>query len=130
MGPPLTSWACGAPHRRPRGPRDRVASYHVAAPLCASCAPCGPPVLCHVASVPRRTSRRSRAPRQPPPGLGRHVNACRYVNPSLRIFLLEIQFINQLKIRKIHKTSEIHISQNTTPFNLKFSLLDYKFLPF
>ena len=65
VGPPPTCLPCGAPHGRPHGPRDRVASYPVAAPLCASCAPCGPPGLCHVASVPRRTPTRSRAPRQP-----------------------------------------------------------------
>ena len=58
VGPPLTNLPCGAPHGRPRGPRDRVASCHVAAPLCASCAPCGLPGLCHVASMPRRTPRR------------------------------------------------------------------------
>ena len=65
VGPPLTSLPHGAPHGRPRGPRNHVASCHVAAPPCASCAPCGPPGLCHVASVPCRTPRRSRTPRQP-----------------------------------------------------------------
>ena len=65
VGPPPTCLPCGTPHGRPRGPRDGVASCHVAAPLCASCAPCGPPGLCLMASVPRRTPWRSRAPRQP-----------------------------------------------------------------
>ena len=65
VGPPPTCLPRGAPHGCPRGPRDLMASCHVAAPLCASCVPCGPPGLCHMASVPRRTPRWSRAPRQP-----------------------------------------------------------------
>ena len=43
---------------------------------------------------------------------------------------LKITLKIQIKIRKRAKTLEIHISQNTTPFNLKFSPLDHKFLPF
>ena len=42
---------------RPRGLLPRIST---------TCASRGPPGLCHVASVPRRTSRCSRAPRQPP----------------------------------------------------------------
>ena len=42
VGPPPTCLPRGAPHGHPHGPRDRVASCHVTAPLCASCAPCGP----------------------------------------------------------------------------------------
>ena len=34
--------------------------------ISATCASCGPPGLCHVVSMPRRTSRWSRAPRQRP----------------------------------------------------------------
>ena len=74
---PLYPWALHlrtlchvAPHTgthvdRPRGLLPRVS---------ATCAPRGPPGLCHVASVPRGTPGRSRAPCQPPP---RHVSTYR-----------------------------------------------------
>ena len=74
---PLYPWALHlrtlchvAPHTgahvdHPRGLLPRVN---------ATCAPRGPPGLCHVASVPRGTPGRSRAPRQPPP---RHVSTYR-----------------------------------------------------
>ena len=36
--------------------------------------------------------------------------------PFFTILLIENPNKNQIKFRKIHKTSKIHISQNTTPF--------------
>ena len=66
----------------------------------------------HVASVPRRTSRRSRVPHQLPLA----TSACRLVNPFFAILNRKIQFKNQIKFRKGPKTSKIHNLKYTTPF--------------
>ena len=59
----------------------------------------------------------------------RHVTL--QVKPLFAIFLIRNSIYKSNKNqKKMHKTSEIHISQNTTPFKLKFSPLDHKFLPF
>ena len=68
VGPPLANPpATWRPTRAPTWARPRGLLPRVS----ATCAPRGPPGLCHVASVPRRTPGRSCAPRQPPP---RHVS--------------------------------------------------------
>ena len=92
---------------------------HVAAPLCASYA--GHPgsatwPQCRVA--PRGGPARHVSRRLPCQRLQVKTSFCDFFNK------------NQIKIQKFLKCSEIHISQNTTPFNLKFSPLDHKFLPF
>ena len=125
--PSITELTRGAPHGRPRG---RVASLPRG--RATMCLLRGPPGLCHVALVPRRNPSRSRAPRHLGPA--RHVSrrhVTLQVKPLLVIFLMKIlNKKNQIKIQKFLKCSEIHISQNTTRFNLKFSPLDHKFLPF
>ena len=96
----------------------------VAAPLCASCA--GHPgsatwPQCRVAPRGGPTHHVSR--RSPRQGL-------QVKTPVFAIFLIKVLNKNQIKIQKFLKCSEIHISQNTTPFNLKFSPLDHKFFSF
>ena len=63
----------------------------------------GPPGRCHVASVPRRNPGWSvrhftlaRVPRQPPPGLGRHVT-CRYVKPVFCELLIRNSIYKSIK---------------------------------
>ena len=84
-GPPLRSHSVTVPHcyqgslypwalHMPSLPATWRPSRAIAWPrsrgllprVSATCTSGGPPGLCHVASVPRRTSSRSRAPRQPP----------------------------------------------------------------
>ena len=98
----------------------------------------GPHASCHVASVPRRNG--AVVPRATSAGgLGpaSHVISRGPVDKNTPLFRdfnkeihLKITLKIQIKIRKRARTLEIHISQNTTPFNLKFSPLDHKFLPF
>ena len=66
----------------------------------ATCAPHGPLGLCHVASVPRRTRRRSRAPHQPLPGPAHHVSTCGKLTPFFCYFNSEINLKIHLKIRR------------------------------
>ena len=72
---PLSLATRVAPHGRPRG---RVASL----PLGAPCAP------------PARATRT--LPRQPPPGLGRHIT-CRYVKPFFCEFLIRNSIYKSIK---------------------------------
>ena len=91
---------------------------------------------CHVVTV-----RWSRAPRQPvatSAHLGPRLGPLATSAPQVRFLFFAIllrkftlKIIKKIKKpKKYIKTSEIHISQNTTPFNLKFSPLDHKFFPF
>ena len=129
----LTEPARGAPHGRPRG---RVASLplgcaraawppathqrHLRHAWAAQALPRGLSATSHPRSV-RRATLAAALPRQ-------HLEVIK--PPFFAILLIENPNKNQIKFRKIHKTSEIHISQNTTPFSLKFSPLDQKFFPF
>ena len=103
----------------------------------------GPHASCHVASVPRRNGAVVPCATSPPCHVSQSLGpACHVISrgpvdkntPLFRDFNkeihLKITLKIQIKIRKRAKTLEIHISQNTTPFNLKFSPLDHKFLPF
>ena len=103
--------------------------YHLAAPCARSARatraqPRGLSAASQPELVPRATSL----------WLLRHVSRRHItlqVKPLFAIFLIRNSIYKSNKNqKKMHKTSEIHISQNTTPFNLKFSPLHHKFLPF
>ena len=97
VGPPLANphTSRGAPHGRPRG-----CSRGLLPRVSATCASRRPPRLCHVASVPRRTSRWSHVPRQRPQLPPCHVSTYREKPLVLRFFLIKILNKNQIKIRK------------------------------
>ena len=105
---------------------------------CHMSAPCAPPAphashtwLCHVASVPHRTHVVVPRATSARPQLPLATSAPVGKKPLFAILNKDIYSIKiQIKIQKFLKCSEIHISQNTTPFNLKFSPLDHKFLSF
>ena len=98
-------------------PNIHVATWPASLPL--GCARPGAPPARATRALPRGLGAASQ------PGLGPacHVSPrlatsapTSYKTPFFAILLIENPNKNQIKFRKIHKTSEIHISQNTTPF--------------
>ena len=137
LPPPTYPWALHLPALLPHGTTwastwTRVAHARCLPHLCATCAPFERRVglaalprglACRVASVQVSRARSASCAMSA-------LQSCGF-KPPFFAFLSKEFNKNQMKHRvKIQKTSKIHNSRNRTPFNLKFSPLDHKFLHF